>query len=91
MVDPKGRRSELVGLALVATAAVLWGLLGPVARVAFREGVESFELGFWRALLAGVMYAVLAAGGGRWRIPVADAFGVAAFGVVGVAVFYSSY
>jgi drug/metabolite transporter, DME family len=84
-------RRELFGLALVVVAAVLWGLLGPVARVALREGVESLELGFWRAAIAGVLYALLAVARREWRIGIADAGRIGAFGVAAVAVFYVSY
>jgi drug/metabolite transporter, DME family len=84
------RRSELTGLALVAAAAVLWGLLGPVARIPLREGVGPLEIGFWRALLAGAL--CWAVGRGRSaRIAREDLAGVFGFGLVGVALFYAAY
>jgi drug/metabolite transporter, DME family len=88
---PPSRWSELAGYGLIVTAAVLWGLLGPVARVAFREGIEPLELGFWRAALAGVACLVLALRRGTARIRAADAAGIAGFGLVGVALFYAAY
>jgi drug/metabolite transporter, DME family len=85
------RRHELAGLAMVATAAVLWGLLGPVARVALREGVEPLELGFWRAALAGVLCVVLSVVRGAPRLHMRDTASVLGFGVICVALFYAAY
>ncbi len=85
------RRSELIGLGMVATAAVLWGLIGPVARVGFREGISPLELGFWRALIAGGLCAGLALGRGQARIHSRDALGIVGFGIAGVALFFSAY
>ncbi len=86
-----GTKSEVKGLALVATAAILWGLLGPVARLALREGVEPLELGFWRAALAGCLCLALAVARGLPRVGRRDVAGIAGFGVVCVALFYASY
>lgn len=86
-----GRRSELVGLGLVATAAVLWGLLGPVARIAFREGVAPLELSFWRAAIAGALYVAVTLGRRRARVAPRDVPGIVGFGIAGVSVFYASY
>lgn len=90
-LQPSRRRSELTGLALVAAAAVLWGLLGPVARVPLGQGVGPLELGFWRALLAGGLCAAVAVGRRRARIHTADAGGIVGFGLVGVSLFYAAY
>jgi drug/metabolite transporter, DME family len=88
---PTDRHHELRGLALVATAAVLWGLLGPVARLALREGVEPLELGFWRAAIAGALCLVFSRARGAAPLRRVDLPGVVAFGVVCVALFYASY
>jgi drug/metabolite transporter, DME family len=85
------RRHELTGLAMVATAAILWGLLGPVARVALREGVEPLELGFWRAALAGLLCVTLALLRRAPRVGGRDVAVLVGFGIVCVAVFYSAY
>jgi DME family drug/metabolite transporter len=76
---------------MVATAAILWGLLGPVARVALREGVEPLELGFWRAVLAGVLCLVLAVARDAPRLRPRDTVAVLGFGVICVALFYAAY
>ena len=44
-----------MGYILILLAAVCWGLIGPVAKLAFREGVEPLEVAFWRAALGGVL------------------------------------
>ncbi|MHB1223212.1 MAG: DMT family transporter [Gemmatimonadaceae bacterium] len=75
----------------ILAAAALWGLLGPVAMIALREGVAPLEIAFWRAAIAGVLYAVHSAVSGRWRLARRDIPAVAAFGVVGVSLFYASY
>ncbi|HEY0971604.1 MAG TPA: EamA family transporter [Gemmatimonadales bacterium] len=75
----------------IILAATLWGLLGPVAYVALREGVSPLEIAFWRAAMAAVLYAAHAAVRGSWRIARGDLPAVVAFGAVGVSVFYGSY
>jgi drug/metabolite transporter, DME family len=80
-----------VGYGLIVTAAVLWGMLGPVARIAFREGVEPLELGFWRAAIAGALCIAVVLSRGGARVRPGDAPGIVGFGLVGVALFYASY
>ncbi|MEP0546423.1 MAG: EamA family transporter [Rhodothermales bacterium] len=79
------------GAGYIVLAAVLWGLLGPVARLAFDEGVAPFEVAFWRAVIAGVLFvghaAVVRTGGVARR----DLPGIVGFGIVGVSVFFASY
>jgi len=79
----------------ILLAAVLWGLLGPASYVALRDGVAPLEIAFWRAALAAPLFAVhaVAAGGGRaaFRAARGDLPALAAFGVVGVSVFYGAY
>lgn len=75
----------------ILLAATLWGLLGPVAYVALREGVSPLEIAFWRAALGSVLYVAHAAVRGSWRIERRDVPAVVAFGAVGVSLFYGSY
>lgn len=74
-----------MGYLFVAVAALLWGLMGPVTRIALREGMDPLEVALWRALLAGGMFAVHAMVIRRTRIARRDLPVVVAFGVVGVA------
>lgn len=75
----------------ILAAATLWGLLGPVALVALREGIAPLEIAFWRAAIAGALYAVHSVASGRWRLARRDLPAVAAFGLAGVSLFYASY
>jgi DME family drug/metabolite transporter len=95
--------TRLVGPAALLTAAVCWGLLGPVARVALREGVAPLEIAFWRAVVGGLLFAGhvavvrLYAPDSRPSDSPAetvrgrDWLAVAAFGLVGVSLFYAAY
>lgn len=80
-----------MGYLFVAIAAGLWGLLGPVTRIALREGVGAVEVAFWRALLAAGIFAVHAAAIRRARIDRRDLPSVVAFGVIGVAGLLACY
>jgi hypothetical protein len=43
-------RSAAVGAALVVASALAFALDGPVAQVAYRQGLDPAAFGFWRAL-----------------------------------------
>jgi drug/metabolite transporter, DME family len=80
-----------MGYVFVAIAAVLWGLLGPVTRVALREGMGAVEVAFWRALLAAGIFGVHALAIRRVKLERRDVPSVVAFGVVGVAGLMACY
>jgi drug/metabolite transporter, DME family len=80
-----------MGYVFVAAAAVLWGLLGPVTRIALREGMGAVEVAFWRALLAAGLFAVHAIAIRRVKLQRRDVPSVVAFGVVGVAGLLACY
>lgn len=80
-----------MGYAWIALAAVLWGTLGTAARLALRDGMDPLELSVWRALLGGALFGAHALARGRTRIALRDVPAVAAFALIGVAVFYLSY
>lgn len=80
-----------MGYLLVALAALLWGSLGPVARLAFDAGVDPLELAFWRAAIAGALFAAHAAARGRIRVARRDVPGLVLFAFLGVTLFYWSY
>ncbi|HHP7239179.1 DMT family transporter [Longibacter sp.] len=97
------RSSRVSGYVFTVIAATCWGLLGPVARVAFAEGVSALEVAFWRAALGGGLFAVhvlalaygrrIAPSGAHRRLQIhrADMPAIVAFGVIGVALFYGAY
>ena len=76
---------------LILTAAVLWGLLGILGKQAQAAGVSPLEVAFWRAAMAGGLYALHTA---VIRAPLPrgrDLWITAAFGIAGVSVFYGTY
>ncbi|MEL7207263.1 MAG: EamA family transporter, partial [Actinomycetota bacterium] len=76
---------------MVALAAVLWALLGPLTTELFDEGVDASTIAFWRAAIAGALFVAHGLVTGTLRRPVGrEPFVLAGFAVVGVAVFYSS-
>lgn len=83
--------ASLAGLLCIALAAALWGSLGVVSRLVLDTGVAPLELSFWRASLAGGLFAMHALARGRTRVVRGDWPALCAFAVVGVAVFYVSY
>lgn len=82
-------RSEATGLALVFTAAALWGLLGLFSAALLDLGLGAVEIAFWRALFGGsafLVHAVLA----RRFVPLTrlHAVGTVGFAALGVSLFY---
>lgn len=76
---------------LLLCAAVLWGTLGIFGKQAQTEGASPLEVGFWRAVLGSLLFGTHAALA-RARLPRGrDLLVTAAFGLVGVSVFYGSY
>ena len=80
-----------MGYVYILLAAVLWGLLGPVSRLALRDGIEPLEVAFWRATLATALFAAHCLARRQTRVARRDLPAVLGFGVVGVALFYLSY
>jgi drug/metabolite transporter, DME family len=80
-----------VGYAYIVAAALLWATIGPSARFALQAGIAPLEIGFWRATIAGLLFALHAGVRGRLGIARADLPVVGAFALLGVTVFYWSY
>jgi DME family drug/metabolite transporter len=80
-----------VGYAYIVGAALLWATIGPSARFALQAGIAPLEIGFWRATIAGLLFALHAGVRGRLRIARTDLPAVGAFALLGVTVFYWSY
>ncbi|MBI9091124.1 MAG: EamA family transporter [Desulfobacterium sp.] len=82
---------EKLGYIYILIAAMLWGLLGPFARVAFHEGVPPLEVAFWRAVLAWLLFASQALVQQRVRVKRRDLPGLALFGFICVTLFFGAY
>jgi drug/metabolite transporter, DME family len=83
--------SPLTGSLCIALAAALWGSLGVVSRVILTADVSPLELSFWRASLAGALFAAHALWRRKVRVARGDVIALVGFAIVGVAVFYLSY
>jgi DME family drug/metabolite transporter len=79
------------GVGLVTAAAFQWALLGPMARVAFSEGVAPLTVAFWRATVASLLFATHAAFSRAHALRTQDRLPAMALGVVAVAGLYVSY
>lgn len=79
------------GYSCILTAACLWGIIGPVSKVAFEQGVSPLEVAFWRAILAWVFFGLHAVCIQQVRIAKQDLFTMLVFGITGVTLFYGSY
>ncbi|MCS7351142.1 MAG: EamA family transporter [Thermoflexus sp.] len=81
----------MIGYLYMLTAAFLWGLIGPVSRLAFAHGLTPLEVAFWRAVFGGLLFGFHAALIGRIRVAPRDLPIVLGFGPIGVALFYASF
>ena len=81
----------MTGYLLIGAAALLWATLGSAARYVLRDGLDPLEIGFWRAAIAGALFALHAALARQRPIAARHIPAVAAFALVGVTVFYVSY
>jgi drug/metabolite transporter (DMT)-like permease len=81
----------MMGVGFIAAAACMWGMLGPLSKMALAEGVSPLEIAFWRAALGAMMFGTHAAATGRVRVEKKDVLPMLGFGFVSVSVFYGSY
>jgi DME family drug/metabolite transporter len=79
------------GYLYIFAAAILWGLIGPFAKLAFQEGVAPLEVAFWRAVLAWLCFGSQAVVQRRIRVAVSDLPALGLFSLTGVFLFYGSY
>jgi DME family drug/metabolite transporter len=79
------------GYVFIFSAAMLWGLLGPVAKFLFQQGLLPLEVAFWRAALGSVFFAGHALAKQEIRIARRDWPMVGLFSVFGVTLFFSVY
>lgn len=79
------------GYGWIALAAACWGMIGPVAKLAFDEGVSPMEVAYWRAVLAWVCFGSQAVLQRKLAMAVKDLPALLLFAVTGVTLFYGSY
>ncbi|MFW5973078.1 MAG: DMT family transporter [Bacteroidota bacterium] len=85
------RRDFIAGAFFILLAASGWGLLGPVARLAFAEGLSPLEVAFWRAVQGGVFFGLHAVLVGRRHVQRQDLPGVLLFALIGGVIFFAAY
>ncbi len=79
------------GAWFIVLAALQWGALGTVARVAFAERADPLTVAFWRASLAALLFGVHATVTRAAPLRSADRWSAVALGTGGVAVLYVTY
>jgi DME family drug/metabolite transporter len=79
------------GYAYIFAAAILWGLIGPFAKLAFQEGITPLEVAFWRAVLAWCCFGPQALVQRQIRVAASDLPALGLFSLTGVFLFYGSY
>lgn len=79
------------GYLAILVAAALWGGIGPIAKLAFAQGITPLEVAFWRATLTWICFGIHAGVTREVRIDRHDLGVVLLFGLTGVTCFYSSY
>jgi drug/metabolite transporter, DME family len=80
-----------MGILLVAAAGVLWGTLGPAARVGLDHGMPALEISFYRGVVASLCFFAHARSRGSLHIARRDWPAVGAFALLGVTALYVSY
>ncbi|GAB5603333.1 DMT family transporter [Thermus sp. FJN-A] len=80
-----------MGYLYLLLAAFLWGLIGPVSRLAFQEGLPPLQVAFLRALTAWAFFALHAFLLRQVRVEGRDLPALFLFGLVGVSLFYGAY
>ncbi|MFP4389130.1 MAG: DMT family transporter, partial [Desulfococcaceae bacterium] len=81
----------LRGYLFILIAASLWGVIGPLSRLAFQEGLAPLEVAFWRAALTWGVFAAHALLTRRVKMAPRDLPMAALFGLTGVTCFYGFY
>ncbi len=79
------------GYLYVFIAAVLWACIGPVAKIAFAEGMRPLEVGFWRAGFGGLAFAVHGLFTKQLALRPRDLPGIVCFAFFCIAVFFCAY
>ena len=79
------------GYMLIILAAVMWGIIGPVARLAYSEGLQPMEVALWRAVLAWFCFGTHALVRRQLRMELRDVPMVLLFAIFCVSLFYGFY
>ena len=69
----------------------LWGCIGPMAKVAYSEGMGAMEVAFWRTALAWICFAAHALFSRKVKVDAHDIPYLLGFGILGVAGMHGFY
>ncbi len=81
----------LKGYFFILMAACLWGIIGPLSKLAFKEGLYPMEVAFWRAVLTWIFFAAHAIITGQTKFEKKDVPYLVLFGFFGITLFYWTY
>jgi len=79
------------GFVYILVAALLWGCIGPVAKVAFAQGLGPLEVAFWRAMIGWAFFFCHSLVLKKVGIRAGDIHVVLIFALLCVTAFYGSY
>lgn len=82
---------SLGGYAFVLLAASCWALIGPLAKFGLQAGLSPQEIAFWRAAFGAVCFCTHAGIAGLFKAKLKEKIIFSLFGIVGIAVMFSSY
>ncbi len=82
---------HLRGFIYILIAAVMWGCIGPVAKLAFAQGLTPLEVAFWRAIIGWAFFTCHALAIKRIGIYLEDLPVILIFALLCVTGFYGSY
>jgi len=83
--------TEITGYIFIIIAASCWGSIGPVAKLAFKNGMGPMEVAFYRAVFRWVFFFIHAIFRGVIRINLKDFPTFIIFSLLCVSLFYVSY
>ncbi len=87
---PTASHPTRTGYLYVLLAAMLWGLIGPIARYTFTLGISPLEVGFWRCVFAFIPFAIQAFMQGGVGIDKKSFPQLIFFGLICIALFYAA-
>jgi drug/metabolite transporter (DMT)-like permease len=80
------------GYFCIIAAAMMWGFIGPLGKMAYSQGISPLEVAFWRALLAWSCFALeVLVRQQSIRIARRDLLPLALFSILCVTLFYGAY
>lgn len=85
------KAEHIKGVIYILVAAILWGCIGPVAKIAFSQGLTPLEVAFWRAITGWAFFACHAVLIQKIGIKIRDFPLILVFALICVTGFYGSY